>query len=627
MMTSEQEWLEVDGLGGLAMGAVDGVLRRRYHALLQVRNPKDGGRYVLVNGMETHLTTAAGRYPLSSHCYSPGLIRPDSRGSLLRFDPHPWPTWHQRAADGTELIQEILVRRGSPATVVTWRLADPTVEACLTVRLLISGRDAHGLHQENPHLDFAPAADGDWLAWEPYAGVPGFAVGTNAAYHHDPDWYRNFRYNQDMARGYDFEEDLASPGQLTWDLGKGPAVLILAATGADRGPGRVEFRGKSPARLADEWKREERERRGATRNQLFDGTFVIGMDDGDAVVGGWPWFGEDLRAAAFLARYELRLPGGMEQAGRIIGRGMRMRPGGDDGPVDGHFWMMVAAYEYLERLTEKTDPAHHLEAKQIRASMTGLLAWLAGNWGEGDGRPRLTADGLLQVGPARTWMNGRIGDRWSTPRDGKPVELQVLWLNALRIGALIDSSWEGIFENGLKTFRSRFWNRETDCLYDVIDGESGPDPSIRPNQLLAIGGLPFPVLQRSRAAQVLKVVEENLLTPAGLRTLDPRDRAYRGFCRGGEWEREAAMHQGTAWFWLLGPFVEGWLRVFGRNEKNLSHVRRRFLEPAARYRGIGVAGHLPEMADGNPPHSWRGAPAHALSDIALARIDQMSTGG
>lgn len=621
MKTSEQEWLEANGSGGFASGSVDGLGRRRYHGLLQVPHPDGGDRVVLVNALELHLVTPTGRYPLSSHCYSPGVVSPDSRGNLVRFAPDPWPTWRFRAPDGTELIQEILVPRGQAATLITWRLVEPTTEAYLAVRPLLSGRDAHALHRENEVFDFEPDKEGDWMRWTPYPGMPGVALGSNATYAHDPAWYRNFRYEQDLSRGYDYEEDLASPGQLTWDLEKGDAVLICAAIGTGRSS-EPNLKKQVPLVMADGWRREERERRARRggRRRLED--YLVEDETEVGVLGGLPWFDQDLRSSAFMARVLVHESWGLPLAGRIIERGLRARPDRDSGPVDGHLWMLVVAHEFLEAVSATPDGVEVDRSKRIRALMLDLLSFFARTDEELLGKPWLAADGLLQVGPARTWMNGRVGDRWVTPRSGKPVEIEALWLNALRIGSLSDSAWEPMFEAGLKAFRSLFWNREMNCLYDVVDGDGGPDAAIRPNQLLALGGLPFPLLRRVRAALVLETVEEHLLTPAGLRTLDPRDLAYRGFCRGGEWERIAAMHQGTAWFWLLGSFIEAWLHIKGRNEKNLAHVRLRFLKPAQAYLGLGMAGHMPEMADGNPPNPWRGSPAFTLSDTVLARLDQ-----
>lgn len=617
MLASDREWLEVDGLGGFASGAVDGVRRRRYHALLQVANREYTARFVLLNGFDVHLVTPTGRYPLSSQAYSPGVISPDTRGNIVAFDPHPWPTWRLRAPDGTEIAHEVMIRRGFAATVVRWRIESGSNAAYLSARPLISGRDAHSLHRENQTFDFEPVTDGDWLVWDLYSSVPGIALGANATYTHDPKWYRNFRYEQDLARGYDYEEDLAAPGILTWDLSKGDAVVVMAGVGPDF-ESADRFQAEDPVRLAGRWREEEQERRSELRpDRIRLEDYLVERDSQVLVSGGFPWFQEDPKAAGFLARALIRKKDGLGMAGALIRHCVSLKP--MDYPVDTCLWWIVAIHDLLETSEQKGFSLPEGEPRQLRSFIQSLLDHITAAKIEEDNFG-LDEDGLLRVGPGGTWMDGRVGERLATPRTGKPVEIQALWLNALRVGSLIDSRWEPQFENGLKTFRSRFWNRETDCLYDVVDGDAGLDGTIRPNQVLAVGGLPFPLLKRPRAARVLKVVEDVLLTPAGLRSLDSQSIEYRGFCRGGEWERTAAMHQGSVWFWCLGPFVEGWLRIHGPNEQNIELARRRFLEPVENYLGMAMPGHYAEMTDGNPPHQWRGCPAHAISDAALDRL-------
>jgi len=617
MLGSDREWLEVDGLGGFASGAIDGLRRRRYHALLQVANREFSARFVLVNGLEVHLVTPTGRYPLSSQAYSPGVISPDTRGNVVSFDSHPWPTWRLRAANGIEIVHEIMIRRGIAATVARWRIEDGSSEAYLSARPLLSGRDAHALHSENLSFDFKPEHEGDWWFWRPYDGVPGIALGANATYTHDPKWYRNFRYEQDLAQGHDFEEDLAAPGVLTWDLSKGDAVVVMA--GVEPVIESTEFYpDQDPVELAGRWREEEQARRselGPDRVRLED--YLVERDSHVLVTGGFPWFLEDPRATGVFARTLVREKNGLGLAGAVIRRCLSLSP--EDYPVDACLWWIVAIHDLLEKADQKGIPLLDGDARRFRSFILSLLDFITtgtitdNNFGLDD-------DGLLKVGPGGTWMDGRVGERLATPRAGKPVEIQALWLNALRVGSLIDSRWEPLFEKGLKSFRSRFWNRETGCLYDVVDGVAGSDGTIRPNQVLAVSGLPFPLLKRTWMAKVLEVVEQVLLTPAGLRSLDPQSIEYRGFCRGEEWEQTVAMYQGSAWFWFLGPFVEGWLRIHGPDDQNVELARRRFLEPIEKYLGLAMPGHYAEIADGNPPHQWRGAPAYAMSDAVLVRL-------
>jgi predicted glycogen debranching enzyme len=242
---------------------------------------------------------------------------------------------------------------------------------------------------------------------------------------------------------------------------------------------------------------------------------------------------------------------------------------------------------------------------------------------------RCDADGLLRAGvPGEqlTWMDVRIGGWVVTPRIGKPVEVESLWLAALKIGGQFDSQWSDVAARGLKSFRARFWNESLGCLYDVVDvdHQAGKvDESVRPNQILAVGGLPENLLDVKRARRVVDLVEDRLWTPLGLRTLDPADPAYAPHYVGGVKERDAVYHQGAAWPWLAGPFIEAWVRVRGDSPKVRAQARTQFLEPLLERLEIAGLGHLPEIADGDAPHAPRGCPFQAWSLGELIRAQTL----
>ncbi|HXC97730.1 MAG TPA: amylo-alpha-1,6-glucosidase, partial [Verrucomicrobiae bacterium] len=229
------------------------------------------------------------------------------------------------------------------------------------------------------------------------------------------------------------------------------------------------------------------------------------------------------------------------------------------------------------------------------------------------------ADGLLFAGAPGvqlTWMDAKVGDWVVTPRIGKPVEIQALWINALHCAAAWNSDWMHLATTAEAAFSERFWNEAAGCLYDVIDVDfvtGTHDASIRPNQILAAGGLPFPLLNLERTRRVVAVVEQRLLTPIGLRTLDPAHPDYRPFYRGGVLERDGAYHQGTVWPWLATAFVEAWLRARGATESNRQIARGRFLAPLLANLHEAGLGHISEIADGEPPHTPRGCPFQAWS--------------
>ena len=209
------EWLEADGLGGFASGTVGGIRTRRYHALLLAATTPPTGRMVLVNGIEVWLETPAGRFALSSQRYAPDVVYPDGQDRLVEFCAEPWPRWRFRADDGTEVAQELIAHAGSPEVALRWRLLKGT-SAGLEVRPLMSGRDYHSLHHENPGFAFEPGVCGDRVTWQVYPGLPPIAALASGAYHHEPTWYRNFLYEAERGRGLDFSEDLASPGAFTF---------------------------------------------------------------------------------------------------------------------------------------------------------------------------------------------------------------------------------------------------------------------------------------------------------------------------------------------------------------------------------------------------------------------------
>jgi glycogen debranching enzyme len=228
-----------------------------------------------------------------------------------------------------------------------------------------------------------------------------------------------------------------------------------------------------------------------------------------------------------------------------------------------------------------------------------------------------------------TWMDSKIGDWVVTPRTGKPVEIQALWLNALAVGARLHTTsaarWKALFERGRESFQARFWNEATQGLYDVVDAghrEGALDPTFRPNQILAVGGLPLTLLDGPRARAVVDSVEARLLTPMGLRSLAPGEPGYTAHYRGGPFERDSAYHQGTVWPWLLGPFVEAWVRVHGNTPAHRREARQRFVEPLLAHLSGSGAGHVPEVADAEPPHRPGGCPFQAWSVGELLRLER-----
>lgn len=627
--SDEREWLEADGLGGFASGTVTGRRTRRYHALLLVATTPPTGRVVLVNGYEAWVETPAGRFALSSQRYAGGVVHPDGDGRLVEFTAEPWPRWVFQLDDGTGIEQELFVPHGHPAVALRWRVLGATTAAALTVRPLTSGRDYHALHRENWVFSFDATHGNGRVTWEAYPGLPEVRAVSNGEYQHEPVWYRNFEYEQERDRGLDCVEDLASPGVFTWDLAAGEAVWVLAAGELGSGPAAELFHRLRDAEL-------DRRRRFASPLHRAADSYLVRRGSGRTILAGYPWF-TDWGRDAFIALRGLCLATGrlddardilLDWAG-TVSDGMLPNRFPDHGgepefnSVDASLWYVVAVHEYLQAAGRRCDPDVRV---RLETALREIVAGYAAGTRFG---VRADEDGLLRAGEPGTqltWMDAKVGDWTVTPRVGKSVEVQALWLNALWVVNRLTSEWEHLFGPGLATFQERFWNESAGCLYDVTDVNHVPgavDPAVRPNQIFAVGGLPLPLLDGEQARRVVDAVESRLLTPLGLRSLAPGEPGYVGRYAGGVRERDGAYHQGTVWPWLIGPFVEAWVRVRGGTAEAKREARHRFLDPLRRHLDSAGLGHVSEIADADPPHTPRGCPFQAWSVGELLRLDHL----
>ncbi len=615
------EWLESDGLGGFASGTVGGFRTRRYHALLLTPQRPPAERVVLVNGFEAWVETAVGSFPLSTQHYAPDVVYPRGIDHLVGFTADPWPRWTFSLPGGETVVHECLVDPVDGSVVLTWRLAGTAGIARLSIRPLLSGRDYHALMRENASFCFDARAAAGNATWRPYAGLPAVSALSNGRYVHEPTWFRNFFYREEAARGLDATEDLASPGSFHFDLGAGEAVLVLRVgdgIAVDAGALAARVRGIEAARRA-----------ALSSLDRAAEAYIVRRGSGHTVIAGFPWFtdwGRDTFIAMrglVLARGKFDLAGSILDAwAGTVSEGMLPNRFPDHGEtpefnaVDASLWFVIAVHEFLAAAAPPSALRERL-TKAVAAILDGYAA------GTRFGIAMDRGDGLIACGVPGvqlTWMDAKTGDHVVTPRIGKPVEIQALWVNALRCAG---GRHAALAEQAQRSFGERFWNAGAQCLHDVIDADHVPgrvDASVRPNQIFAVGGLPFALLDCERAAAVVAKVEAELLTPMGLRSLSPADPAYRGRCTGGPTERDGAYHQGTVWPWLTGAFVEAWLRVNGDTAARRKAIRQRCLAPLLAHRdGAAGLGHVSEIADGDAPHTPRGCPFQAWSLGELIR--------
>jgi glycogen debranching enzyme len=664
------EWLETDGTGGFAMGTIGGCRTRRYHGLLVAAAHQHAGRMMLVNGMDVEAECEGVTIPLSSQVYLPYVVSPDNRSAFDGFEPDPWPTWTFVLPDGRRLRQEIVQLRGWPCTVVRWMLLQSGPEVTLRVRPFLTGRDYHALHHANPSFRWNPEVTEHGWTFRPYDGVPPVMMQANARFQPEPCWYYDFLYPAERDRGLDDHEDCAMPGVFTWTWrasvavrsgdakssgesqaagedvatlidGSSSALWVLSTETASGGATAAEI----PLERVSGWIEEERARRTAVpKRQAGVAHYLVRGHRGPTIIAGYPWF-TDWGRDTFISLRGLCLATGqwataaeiLTSWSRFVDQGMLPNrfPDGVSAPeyhaVDASLWFCIAAQELLTQLEELPVRQRAATAIALRDAIRAIIEGYAKGTRFGIRRDN---DGLLMAGEhgwQLTWMDAKV-DQWVvTPRIGKPVEIQALWLNVLAASADLHPKALRWYEQGLATFRERFWNSPGAGLYDVVDADhqSGAvDPAIRPNQIFAVGGLPLCLLEPEPAAQVVAVVEQHLHTPLGLRTLSPQSQGYHGRYSGDVRQRDGAYHQGTAWPWLLGPFIEAWVRVHGDNPLQRQQARVRWLTPLEQYLQTNGMGHLPEVTDGDPPFAPGGCPFQAWSLGEFLRMDRwLSIGG
>jgi len=439
----QAEWLESDRFGGFASGTASGERTRRYHALLLAAITPPTGRVVMVNGIEAWLEGPHGIIPLTTQRYTPDVVHPEGYLGIAAFSATPWPTW--RFAAG--LTQEILVGRDGAETVLRWRRTRDDAPGRLVVRPLLSGRDYHALHRRNDSLDFASDVIDGNVTWQPYRDLPGIIALTNGEYVQAPEWYRNFLYSEEAARGLDCVEDQASPGLFRFDLAQDDAVIVLRAGGS---------RSESAVACAGRTIEAERGRRAARpATWLAADSYLVDRGAGRTVIAGFPWF-TDWGRDTFIAMRGLMLSTGRLAEARdvllawsdAVSEGMLPNRFPDAGQapeynaVDASLWFVVAVHELLGAMAAAHAPIGPDARTRLTGAVEAVLRGYAAGTRFGIGAD---ADGLLRAGVAGvqlTWMDAKLGDWVVTPRIGKPVEVQALWINALRIGAAWSPDWE-----------------------------------------------------------------------------------------------------------------------------------------------------------------------------------------
>ncbi|MBN9656726.1 MAG: glycogen debranching enzyme family protein [Acidobacteria bacterium] len=633
---STREWLETNGLGGFASSTITGLNTRRYHGLLCAATKPPVGRMMLLSKVEETLIVDGRRFDLAVNQY-PGAVHPQGHQYLFEFRLDPYPVFVYQVA-GLELEKRLFLVHGENTTVIEYELRaldrDGLSSCELELRPLLAFRDYHSTTHQNDAIDRAFECTPGLVALTPYAGLPSLFLAHDAQQvEATGHWYNNFEYEVERERGLDFREDLFQPLVLHYDFHCRARATLVASTG------------RRDAAAAPQLRRDELARRAAivaaapSSEPVVQALvaaadqFIVQRGSLKTVIAGYPWF-SDWGRDTMIALPGLTLHTGRPETARQIlqafaesvDQGMLPNrfPDAGEAPeyntVDATLWFFEAIRAYVavtgdypfvrDSLFPTLKDILHAHLRGTRYSI------------------RVEDDGLLHCGEGGvqlTWMDAKVGDWVVTPRTGKPVEIQALWYNALcvmedlshRFGDLgAELFLRKLAQRARASFNEKFWNDEAGCLYDVVDSP-GCDAAIRPNQIFA-ASLPHSMLSSSRARQVVQTVHRDLLTPLGLRSLSPRDPAYRPRYEGGVYERDSAYHQGTVWPWLLGPFISAYVRVNGGTPEARAAAAA-WLEPISHHLSQACLGQISEIADAEAPYMARGCPAQAWSVAEILR--------
>ena len=626
---TSREWLETNGIGGFAMGTFSGAGTRRYHSFLTAATRPPLGRIRTVAKFEETLVMGDERYEVSTNQF-PGAVNPEGFKYLSEFRLDPFPIWTYEI-DGIVLERTFFMVHGRNTTVCRWHLVDADKrDVRLEVRPLLSFVDYHHLQHEDLSFDTNFVTKDSVVRVQPYANMPSVYFAHNAtSVEKSGYWYRNFEYAIEQERGSDFHEDLFQPFVLTFDLAK-PADILISTEHLDAADAAKLERSEIKRRKALVTKAAGTDEF-VSQLALAADQFIVTRGDGQTIIAGYPWF-TDWGRDTFISLPGLTLATNRPQIAKSIilefskhiSEGMlpnRFPDAGEEAEfntVDATLWYFESVRAYLEATND-----HAFVKKQIYSKLSEIITWHLRGTRYGIA---VDTDGLLyagQRGVQLTWMDAKVGDKVFTPRTGKPVEIQALWFNALRIMAELAAAFghdedarkfNSMADLAKQSFNALFWNEDADCLYDVVcDG--GADASIRPNQIFAVS-LTHSMLDDIRSRAVVDKLEHELLTPVGLRSLSPQDPQYIPYYIGSPYERDSAYHQGTVWAWLMGPFIEAYRRVYsdriGRIEEIISGFREHIMEA-----GLGQ---ISEIFDAEWPHAPRGCPAQAWSVAELLRV-------
>lgn len=578
------EWLETNGLGGWAGTTVAGLNSRRYHGLLVAATPA-GRRAVLLSRLDETIHVEGGSFDLGCNQF-PGTVAPRGFQHLVSFTQDLFPTFEYEAGGigGIRLRKTVAAVDGENTTLVLYEVLEAPGPFILSLRPFLAGRDQDALTSADSQPSPETAFEDGILRLRPSTGVPeAFVLVPAADFQANPHWWYRFEYEADRRRGFDFQEDLWTPGLFGRELGPGDRLGVIVSTQSPAGRDAFALFEKERRRREKALQAMPPGDRLARFLGLAADSFLVRRGPQRAVIAGYPWYSERSRDTLMALPGLCLVTGRHDDARKILrtyaralSKGMipdRLPERGEEptyASTDTSLWLFVAAWKLLQSGDEGF----------VRDTLLPALRKAAHAYTRGTRGIGADTGGLLR-----------------TDNGEKTVEANALWYNALATLAEIETRLGDPVEGNhllkqakrvQKSFQEAFWNEEAGYLADLADG------ALRPNQVLALS-LPFSPLPKARAVRVLEVVEKNLYTPVGLRTMPEQD---------------------TVLSWLLGPYLTAQVRVNGASGKKKARQALAALEPRLAEAGIGL---LSEVYDAEPS-------ALSVAEVLRAYLEDVQTG-
>jgi predicted glycogen debranching enzyme len=651
---AQHEWLITNGLGGYAASTINALNTRKYHGMLVAALHPPGDRTVGLEKLDEDLLIGEETLRLGVNEFGSGLF-PQGQQFLKTFALTPLPQYTY-AAKGVQLKKTIGMPYGKNLTLTLYEAENTSrLDAKLRIYPMVTCRHFHTVinHAVNP-LQFTTEQTGHDVEFSFAAPKATLRLRCTAGvFVEHAQWVEGLHYRQEAARGEAAVDDCYQPGYYELELGAGAQIKFGIAAAAsenqtealnaivEAGSMFANFEQALSERLTAEstfldrvYALHEQVHGADWLNWLLlasDSFVVRDRAGGCLVIAGYFWF-ESWGRDTFISLPGLLLVTNRFDDARqvLLNSASYCRRGlipnivldrsGEPqyNTVDGTLWYVNSVLQYLKYTGDWT-----FVQTRLLSTLKSIIEYHEAGTDYGI---KLDTDGLLLHGPQLTWMDACVGGHAVTPRAGKAVEIQALWYNTLKTMQTLatrfgeDSlaqKYAGMAQKAKASFERQFWDSDRQCLYDVIkDGHA--DLSLRPNQIIA-AATDFPILDQTRTHAVVTLIQQELLTPRGLRTLSRSDPQYQSTYKGSASMRDQAYHNGTVWPWLLGPFTKAYFRAHGHNTESAAFVIKNIIQPIGEHLSEGGLGTVSEIFDGDAPHLPRGCVAQAWSVAEILR--------